>query len=92
MWKLATPYPKRQPQGAVALPSCAPALCCCPGRGASWPYLGWGTVALGSLQTSEGTPFQAESESLHVSLNNCIDPSKQLLRGFCFMQSAPSHT
>lgn len=29
--------------------------------------------------------------SLLVSPNNCIDPSKQLLRGFCFRPSAPSH-
>lgn len=39
-----------------------------------------------------GLPFQAENESLHISPSKSGDPSTQLLRGFCVMQSAPSHT
>lgn len=44
------------------------------------------------LQASEGTPFQEENESLHISPSKRGDPSTQLLWGLCVMQSAPSHT
>lgn len=49
-------------------------------------------ITLKSLQASEGTSFQAENESLHISPSKRGDPSAQLLRGFCVMQSGPSHT
>lgn len=61
--------------------SCAAAQ----GQGPSWHHLR-------SPQDSEGTPFQAENESLHISPSKRSDPSTQLLGGFCLMQSAPSHT
>lgn len=62
VWKLATPCPEIQWQGAVALHLCAPCLVLLPRhRG----ILSWHTAVLNSLQTSVEMPVQTE---IHFTL------------------------